>query len=235
MAIFRNVVFIAALAGLCVGVLMTIMQQVATVPLILKAEVYEQSAPAHEHAATATGEVMAHEHEEEGWAPADGLPRLIFTLLANIVTAVGFALLLVVASELAGGITDWRQGIFWGLGAFAAVTLAPGLGLPPELPAMPAADLGARQLWWVTTVALTAAGLALLVFRRSLPLAVLAIVLIVAPHVIGAPQPASFESPIPEGLHHDFVVGVIMTSFLFWVALGGAAGYLRSRVARPAF
>jgi predicted cobalt transporter CbtA len=51
----------------------------------------------------------------------------------------------------------------------------------------------------------------------------------VAPHIVGAPQPASFETPIPEGLHHQFVVAVTMTNLVFWVLLGAAAGYFRSR------
>ena len=66
---------------------------------------------------------------------------MAFTVAANIVTAVGFALLLVAASEFAGGIAGWRSGLLWGLAGFAVFTLAPGLGLPPELPAMPAAEL----------------------------------------------------------------------------------------------
>ena len=84
---------------------------------------------------------IAHEHDEEAWAPADGFERFAYTALANVVTAIGFALMLVAVSELAGGIANWRQGVFWGFAGFAVFTLAPGLGLPPELPAMPAADL----------------------------------------------------------------------------------------------
>ena len=66
----------------------------------------------------------------------------------------------------------------WGLAGFAAFTLAPNLGLPPELPAMPAADLLARQAWWIGTVVATAAGLALIVFGRSPWFAVLGIALL---------------------------------------------------------
>ena len=44
MSIFRNVVFVAALAGLVAGVVMTGIQQVTTVPLILQAEIFEQRA-----------------------------------------------------------------------------------------------------------------------------------------------------------------------------------------------
>ena len=49
---FSNIVLVAAIAGAIAGLAMTVAQQVTTVPLILKAEVYEEhgSAPAmHEH------------------------------------------------------------------------------------------------------------------------------------------------------------------------------------------
>lgn len=227
---FRNIVVIAALAGLIAGVGMTIAQELTTVPLILKAETFEQAedakappADAHEDAATA-----AHEHGE-GWAPQDGFQRTAFTLAANVLTGIGFALLLIAASELAGGIAGWRQGVFWGLAAFAVFTLAPGLGLPPELPAMPAAELGARQVWWLATAICTAGGLALLVYGHSAPAAVAGVALLVAPHLVGAPQPVSHESPVPESLHHSFVVAVAMTTLLFWVLLGGLTGFFRER------
>jgi predicted cobalt transporter CbtA len=62
----------------------------------------------------------------------------------------------------------------------------------------------------------------------------LGIGLIVAPHLVGAPKPDSFETAVPEGLLHDFVVAVAVTSLLFWVLLGGMAGYFRARLMRPA-
>src|SRR4029079_19323287 len=227
---FRNIVVVAALAGAIAGLGMTVAQQLTTVPLILKAEVYEQNAaPAREHGDAATAQTTAHEHGDEGWSPTDGIERTFFSALANIVTGIGFALLLVAVSELFGGIKDWRQGVFWGLAGFATFTLAPGLGLPPELPAMPAAELGARQLWWVATALCTATALGLLVYQRSLVAVLAALALLGTPHLIGAPQPASFETPIPEGLHHSFVVAVVLTTLLFWVLLGGLAGLFRGR------
>jgi cobalt transporter subunit CbtA len=233
---FRNIVVLAAVVGLITGLGMTLAQEFTTVPLILKAEVFEQAeeakappAPAHEEAAGAA----EHEHAE-GWSPQDGFERTAFTLAANILTAIGFALLLIAVSELAGGIVDWRQGVFWGLAAFTVFTLAPGLGLPPELPAMPAAELGPRQVWWVATALSTAGGIALLVYGRSVLAVVGAVALIVAPHIVGAPQPVSHESPIPENLHHSFVVAVVLTTMVFWVLLGGLAGYFRRRFVAPA-
>ncbi len=94
---------------------------------------------------------------------------------------------------------------------------------------MPAAELGGRQVWWWGTVAATAAGLALIAFHRSLPMVALALALIVAPHVIGAPQPVDHETLIPKGLHHQFVVAVTAANLVFWAVLGVVAGALRPR------
>ncbi|CCV07604.1 Cobalt transporter, subunit CbtA [Mesorhizobium metallidurans STM 2683] len=256
MTLFRNVVFIAAIAGLVAGVVLACMQAFATYPLISQAEVFEKTGGGQGHdqaaaaapaantnatspsataetamstAAPAPAEAAAPAEEDEGWAPADGFERYAFSVAANIVTGIGFALVLVAVSEFAGGIGNWRQGVFWGLAGFAAFTLAPGLGLPPELPAMPAADLTQRQIWWTATVVATAAGLGLLAFRKSLPLALLAVALIVAPHIVGAPQPDSFETAIPEGLHHQFVVAVTLTNLAFWLVLGAVVGVVRGR------
>jgi len=226
MSIFRNAVFLAAIAGLFAGVVMTGLQAFFTVPLIVEAESYEAAGGhAGDH-----GEAM-HDHGEEAWAPADGAERTVYTALANIVTGIGFALLLVAASELAGGIAGWRQGMIWGFAGFAVFTLAPGLGLPPELPAMPSADLLARQIWWIGTVIATAAGLALIAFKQGTAFAIIGLALILIPHVIGAPQPDAYDTPVPAGLHHRFVVAVTMTNMLFWVLLGVAVSFLRSRFA----
>ena len=236
MNLFRNAVFTAAIAGLFSGLVMTALQTYATVPLILQAESFEAAGVSgHVHgpaemsaAVTPASEAAAPDaHGEEAWAPADGFERFAFTALANIVTGIGFALVLVAVSEFAGGIAGWRQGVFWGFAGFAVFTLAPGLGLPPELPAMPAADLFDRQVWWIATVTATAAGLALIAFRGSALFSLIGVALIVVPHIIGAPQPASHESPVPAGLHHQFVVAVTVTNLIFWVLLGGMVGMVR--------
>ncbi|QIB33032.1 CbtA family protein [Ancylobacter pratisalsi] len=233
MSLFRTILFVAALAGIGTGLVGSAIQIFGTVPLILKAETFENGAPeeaasaAHEHAPG----TAAHEHDADEWGPSDGFERNAFTVLAMVLTGFGFALLLVAASELAGGLSSWRQGLLWGLAGFAVFTVAPGLGLPPELPAMPAADLLARQMWWIGTAAATAGGLAFIAFGRTPLLAALGVALILAPHLIGAPQPDSHESPIPESLHHSFIVATVAASFVFWVLLGGLAGWLRPRLA----
>ncbi|WP_105386169.1 CbtA family protein [Neorhizobium alkalisoli] len=236
MSLFRNIVFTAVIAGLLSGLLLTVMQSFSTVPLILQAEVFEnaggEAGHSHSHdVAPAAGAAAPadHHHEEEAWAPADGFERFIYTAAANALSAIGFGLVLVAASEALGGFKGWRGGLMFGIAGFLAVSLAPGLGLPPELPGMPAAELGPRQIWWVSTAVCTAVALGLLAYTRSAVFAALAIVLLVAPHLIGAPLPPSHETAVPLELHARFVNAVYATNLVFWALLGAACGILRAR------
>lgn len=236
MALFRNVVFVAAIVGLLSGLLLTVMQSVVTVPLILYAETFEGGeAPAAEAAAPATPAPAAtHQHEaaaeeDEGWMPSDGFERYFYTGVANILAGIGFALVLVSAAEAFGGLRDWRHGLNWGLAGFLIFSLVPGLGLAPELPGMPAAELLPRQIWWTATAGATAIALALLVYSRSPLLAALALVLLVAPHLVGAPQPESHESMVPPDVHARFVAAVFATSLIFWALIGVFSALIRSK------
>jgi cobalt transporter subunit CbtA len=234
MATFRSIVFVAALAGLIAGVFATVLQAIGTVPIILEAETYETAgdaaAPADTHAHDAAG-TAEHRHDAEEWAPQDGFERTASTVLANILTSVGFALLLTAAYALRGGVIDWRRGLFWGLAGFAVFTLAPGLGLPPEIPGTAAAPLADRQIWWVATAVATAAGLGLIFLNDKPALTLLGIVAIALPHLYGAPQPAEHGSLAPESLAHRFIVAAVLTSFLSWAALGALTGWLYRRFA----
>jgi len=228
--IFRRLVCIALCAGLASGILVTMAHQVATVPIILKAEIFEKAAehtqPAHEHQATPSSE------QATAWEPENGIERTAYTVLADLLTGIGFALLLAAGLTLRGGAVTWRTGLFWGLAGFATFTLAPGLGLPPELPGTESAPLLERQLWWTATVAATGGGLALLIFTQRVLWAVAAVILIVLPHLHGAPQLAESASVVPEVLTRQFVVGVTVVTFLFWLVLGASTGYFYSRFQR---
>ena len=59
MTLFRNIVFAAALAGLIAGVFVTVVHEIGTVPIILKAETYENAA--EDSAAPATDAEAATE------------------------------------------------------------------------------------------------------------------------------------------------------------------------------
>lgn len=238
MSVFRSIVFSAVLTGVIAGAAITGAQMVGTIPLIQKGEVYERKAeaaapapaaaqPAHEHNHAAGG----HSHEAE-WEPAEGFQRNAFTTGANILTAIGFALLLAGIFALRGRPVSWREGLFWGFGGFVVFTAAPGLGLPPELPGMPVADLTMRQTWWIGTACATAAGLGLLVFRQASWAAILGLGLIVLPHLIGAPQAPEGHTDVPEALSHSFVVAATLTSLLFWALLGVLTSIAFRRISR---
>lgn len=238
MATFRSIVFASVISGFIVGVVVTVLQQFGTVPLILKAEVFEKAGESHHisepHQASESRQASpaaaghdhaGHEHGAEAWEPKDGFERNAYTAAANVLTAVGFALLLAgffsVQSGTTGESVSWHQGLMWGLAGFAVFTIAPGLGLPPELPGVPTAPLLSRQIWWVITALSTAAGLGLIFFRRSALAAIAGLVFIMLPHVIGAPELEHADTNVPSSLSHQFVVAVTLTSLVFWSMLGG--------------
>lgn len=218
-----RMVFAAAIAGVLGGFLWSAALSMRVVPLILVAEGYEEAAPAAAH--TDDPAMAGHVHDGQAWAPADGVERTLYTLVGNVVTATGFALMLVAAFAVRGG-ASWREGLLWGVAGFATFHLAPALGLPPELPGAAAAELGERQLWWLSTALLTATGLALLILTRDgMLLRALGAVLLVVPHLIGAPQPEIHGDLAPPELARTFVVASLLGSALFWVALGGLSAF----------
>ncbi len=234
---FRRLFLVAALAGLVSGVFITLVHQVSTTPIILAAEVYESAgstgdvvASADSSNAEAAPEGHDHEHGGEAWAPADGWERSLATAIADVLTGIGFSLLLVAAYRFRDGRMTWRTGLFWGLAGFVAIVAAPNLGLPPEVPGTEAAALADRQAWWIATAVLTSVGLACLFLGRRAWLACVGLVLIVLPHAYGAPQPSEYASVAPEALAHRFIVAATIVGFLFWAVLGTTTGYLYGRV-----
>jgi cobalt transporter subunit CbtA len=232
MKLFQRMFFAAVLSGLVAGIALAAVHQWRAAPLIVAAEVYETAEPAHEHA-TAEEAAAPHEHDAEAWAPQDGAERIFYTVLADILASLGFALVLAAISVLAGIDITLRNGLLWGLGGFVATALAPSFGLPPELPGMPAADLGARQVWWWATVLLTGAGFLTIAKLRTPVSIAIAAVLVLAPHVIGAPQLAGeHESAVPAHLATAFAAATLTASAAFWLILGPLLGYLSERFAR---
>jgi cobalt transporter subunit CbtA len=226
---FRAIVFTSVLVGLIAGMAVSAIQFIGTAPLILKAEVYEK---ADEQAHPAQGGLAAsHEHEQRTWEPAGGFERNVYSVAANILTSIGYALVLTGFIALRGKPITWREGLLWGMAGFICVMLAPMPGLPPELPGTPSAPVGERQIWWIATVAATAAALGLLAFQRKPWATVLAIVLIAAPHLVGAPAaPVSVPALAPQGLELQFVAAGMVTSLIFWAVLGSLSGAFLRRL-----
>ena len=245
--LFRQIVFYSLLMGLLAGSVLTVVQTWQVVPIIQGAEVYENAAePAL--APFKTGEGHSHasavDGEEDGWAPADGFERTAFTLLANVLTAIGFSLVILVAMVVTLNLRrngavglDWRYGLIWGAAGYTVFWLAPALGLPPEIPLAAAAPLEGRQLWWIFAVVCTAAGLAGLAFGKS-PWRWAATLLILVPHFIGAPHPegAMFAEQPPEAaaaleaLAQQFIGATAIANAALWIVLGLAGGWALRRI-----
>lgn len=223
-----RILSVGLLAGLLAGLLIAAAQQVTTTPLILAAETYER--PAAEVSAAPKPHshqgAEAHDHGE-GWKPADGIPRFFFTAITTIATAVGVAFVLMAAMIFAGVPIDERRALAWAIAGFVACGLAPAAGLAPELPGAAAGDLVGRQLWWVGTAIATAVALWAFLRADHPPLVRLgAVVLLLAPHVIGAPHPHAFESKVPAEIAAQFTALSLALQALLWALVGIGVGLL---------
>jgi cobalt transporter subunit CbtA len=234
---FKRIARTAGFAGLLAALWLTLLQSLWVAPLILEAETYEQ-APATQVQAHTDHSVAGHSHDAQAWEPKNGWQRLLSTTGGNLVVAVGFALMLAGLFTLrapglrAPGLRapgPLSEGLLWGLAGFAVFSLAPALGLPPELPGTAAAELSLRQTWWIGTAASTAAGLALLVFVDNRLMKLLGLAILVVPHVLGAPQPVVHESLAPSGLQTQFQIASLLTNALFWLGLGWVSAWLFRR------
>lgn len=238
------------LTGFFAGILMTGAQMLRVTPLILEAEKFEviEVAVLHSHASsgithehllegvaldlhqkveTVHGvETVRHADATESWAPGDGAERTFYTAVSNIVTGIAFSLMLVAVYLLRGKSVDINSGMLWGAAGFAVFALAPALGLSPELPGMTAAALESRQVWWIGTVIATAIGIGLFTETKSILPKIVALALLAAPHLIGAPHPFLFESNVPAELSAQFAIASLVTSAFFWLVLGATSGYL---------
>ena len=228
----KRILLAGLVAGLIGGILISIVQEFTTTPLILHAEEFEGvSAGGHSHAAASEHSHASSGGEAEVWGPADGIQRTLFTSFGNVVAGMGFALMLVAGFALHGGEIDGRRGIIWGLAGFAVFSLGPALGLPPEVPGAMTADLVSRQGWWLSTAAATALGLGLMIFGRKAAWIVLGAVILAAPHIVGAPQPDKLGGPVPPEIAAHFVAASLVTAAVFWAMLGWLSGTFYRRFA----
>jgi cobalt transporter subunit CbtA len=231
---FRNLFFAALVAALCAGLVTSAVQYFRVTPLIFAAEAYEGEG-AHDHATPAEHThaegTPAHSHGEDEWMPQDGFERTAYTVLANILMAAGYALIIGAVSVLFNLHITWSTGLLWAVGGFAAFSLAPAFGLAPGLPGMPVADTFARQLWWAGT-ALATGGALLLTAKYRAPWALaLAIALAILPHLIGAPQPSDQASGVPASLAASFASAVLFNAAVFWIVLGVTFGRMNDYLA----
>lgn len=227
----RRVLFAAFIAGALAGLAVSALHQFTTTPLILQAETFEKSTgtPDKDGGHADGARVHADVHADVQGGPPGAVERIVFALAANILLGIGFCLLLTACFAIHGAPVTGTVGLMWGMAGFAVFALAPGLGLPPELPGTVAADLPARQGWWALTAVSTAVGLWLLVFRDSVAAKLGGVAVILIPHLIGAPHPIGMSHAVPAELAARFAAASIVVSAVFWAMSGWLSGTVYRR------
>lgn len=220
-AMISRILTSALFAGAAAGLITALLQLVFVQPVLLHAELYEGGDLVHFGAEA----VSAHPELPGMFAEPmrDGL-SIIFTML----TYTGYALVMVALMSVAQGQgheINARTGLLWGLAGFVAFHFAPGLSLAPEVPGVAAADVGVRQIWWTATVAAAGIAMWLIAFGGNIVSYVIAALLLMAPHLIGAPEPASFSGPVPTEIGALFAARAFGVGMAAWALLGTFAGY----------
>lgn len=233
--LFRQIVFYALFVGLLSGIVLTVVQTWQVVPIIKSAEMYESEDSGYSHGNhDDAADISDHHHGAKEWTPEDSLERTVYTFLSNIITAIGFALLImaaiVAANRLIGNSNiklSWRHGLAWGTAGYLVFWLIPAIGMPPEIPLAATAPLEERQIWWVITAVCTAVGLAGLAFGKS-PWRWVSPLLLIVPFIIGAPHPGTemfADQPANaalalEALAQQFIGATAIANAIFWIVLG---------------
>jgi predicted cobalt transporter CbtA len=196
----------AVFAGLAAGLIAAVLQYFLVVPVLMEGELYESGARIH---FSLTGLPQSEAGSPIIWADP---MRHLGTFAMDLITFTG-------------------SGLIWGFAGFAAVHLAPAMGLPPELPGTIAAELAPRQLWWIGCVIFTAAGIASLGYGRGPMWPVVGVALIVAPHIVGAPRLDTYFGLGPAELGSLFAARSLGVAAVAWAVMGAVAGRVWSAAA----
>lgn len=221
---FTRILTSALFAGAAAGLITALLQLYFVQPVLLHAELYEGGDLVHFGSSST---VSAHQDVGGFEAVRDGL-SVVFTMLVYS----GYAMVLVALmsqAEERGATINGRTGLIWGVAGFVAVHFAPGFSLAPEVPGVAAADVGDRQIWWFATVLTATLAMWLIAFGKSWTAWGAAAILLLAPHVIGAPEPAVFTGPVPTEIGAHFAARAFGVGMVAWVLLGCLAGYFWQR------
>lgn len=217
---YNRILISALFAGAIAGLIAALLQLVFVQPVLLHAELYESGALEHFGGSTAAS---LHPVLPRFNALRDGM-SILFSALIYIGYAMIIVALMAFAEQNGHEITA-KKGLLWGLAGFISFHFAPGLSLAPEVPGVASGDIVMRQLWWFSTVIATGLALWLLAFNKGLPVYTAVVTLLLAPHIIGAPEPDSFAGPVPPELASLFAARAFGVGMAAWVVLGACAGY----------
>jgi cobalt transporter subunit CbtA len=210
----QKIVVSALIAGFGAGLIAALLQLLFLQPILLHAELFETGALTHFGPGATAAQVAL---------PAIDPLRDGLSVVFSALIYTGYALVMLAAMTFAeerGQPITPRTGLLWGAAGFIAAQLAPAFGLPPELPGMNAADVFARQIWWFATVAATAIALWLIAFGRNWMMWGTALILLAAPHLIGAPMPDTLTGPAPPELAAEFAARALGVGLAAWATLG---------------
>lgn len=263
--LFRRLIWAALLVALVVGSLQAVLQHRWAVPIILAAEVLEDGATSSPHSdehahgaepagqatlsATAHEHVHEHEHSQE-WTPANGYERTFWTWVATVLDTLALTLLALAAMATSLLVSRhrgeqparaWPTAMAVAAMGWFSLHLWPTLGLPAELPGMEAADLAARQGWWLWAVVSALAACALLALSRKFCRWPMAALLLVLPFVAGAPHlagnPLGAFGPDAQTQMHAlqarFGVVAHLLAVTQWLGIGCLGGWLFGRWVQP--
>jgi cobalt transporter subunit CbtA len=233
--IFSRIIYSSIVIGLVAGMLLTSLQIAGLKQIIVEAERFAANAieaPAgHGNPGHSDHEHSDHAHADDVWTPTEGLERVAYSFLANVLASTGFAaIMLALMNQFQlprKGNISWGQGSLWGLAGFATLFLAPAIGLAPEIPGAVSAPLEHRQLWWALAVLSVAIGLGIFAFA-GVRFKVLGVLFLTIPYIVGAPQVDTpmFQHADPSvtqaliNLHQQFVVISTVVNLIFWLCLG---------------
>jgi cobalt transporter subunit CbtA len=232
---FRRLIMAALTVGFLASLVLSAAQIFAVNPIIFAAESFEV-----EEMVEADHDHGSHHHDADAWAPADGSERTSYTLLSNFGAGIGYAaiLLALMAQIQQQGLTRLTpaKGLLWGLSGFLAFFLAPGLGLPPEIPGAAAAKIEHRQVWWMMCVFCMIVAMMLLAFAPK-KLKALAVLFIIVPYLVNAPHlsgpmfshPDAAAVTALNALHSKFIVVSALSNIVFWSVLGALAAWALNR------
>lgn len=246
--IFRNIIFSAVLVGLVSGLVYGVFQQTQLSPIIYAAEKFEVESAVTEEADTNHSQQHSHAHlnsaSSNEWAPEDGAERIFWTMLANVLTGISFALVmlsLMALHDLKSNKpeVDSLQGIAWGVAALFAIFVAPVLaGLHPEVPGSLSAGLELRQSLWLFSVLLTAIAIAVLYYMpvkfKALGIVIGAVPYLLASQVLSKAQTGFVNNdPVAVAqlseLSQQFLSMTAIGTAIFFILLGASSGFAVKR------
>ena len=204
---FQKIAVSGLIAGFGAGLFAALLQFAFLQPLLMTAEGFELG-------------IAAQGSDVLRGALSVAFSGLIYCGYGLILSA-GIAL----AEERGMSVTA-KRGIVWGVAGFVVFQLAPAFGMPAELPGMNAGAVDARQVWWFATVFMTGFGLWIIAFAQGPIWWGIAAVLLVAPHLIGAPMPSEMSHVVPSELAAQFAARSLGVGMAVWALMGLLLGQL---------